>query len=59
MYKVLFVCIVVFASIAGFQSIVHSVSATHNTTECKWPFPWPSDVYYWIDTGSNPDWQFT
>jgi hypothetical protein len=36
-----------------------NAEATHNTTNCKWPFPWPADVYYWIDQGPDQNWQFT
>ncbi len=31
-------------------------SATHNSTDCKWDFPWPRTISYYIQTGAG---QFT
>ncbi len=35
-----------------------AVQATHNATQCKWDFPWPKTVYYWIEEGSDSYNQF-
>lgn len=35
-----------------------TVQATHNATFCKWDFPWPRQIEYWIEEGSDSYNQF-
>lgn len=51
--------VAIFTVLSAFASIPLSAGATHNTTSCKWGFPWPHQVEYWIEQGSNPSTDFT
>jgi len=51
--------IVMFAMIGLSLVTATSANATHNSTSCKWNFPWPRQVDYWIEQGTNPSIEFT
>lgn len=38
--------------VTGITGLVFPARAADFTTSCKWPYPWPKTVYYYVDPGS-------
>lgn len=34
-------------------AVPSTTQATHESTQCKWDFPWPRTIWYWINTGAG------
>jgi predicted Zn-dependent protease len=59
MLRLLTSFVVLFAMIGLSLVTTTSVSATHNSTSCKWDFPWPRQVKYWIEQGTDEGNEFS
>lgn len=52
--RIAMIGVALFTVLGAFVSIPLSAGATHNATSCKWDFPWPHQVEYWIEQGTDP-----